>query len=395
MSGLIGGNCLISLARSSPMVKAAILEDVEKLRVVDYPEPEVESNGLLMRMELCGVCGTDMHLYNGNMKIPYPVIPGHEWVGVIEEIGEEAKGYEVRGNPLDVGDRVTVVPGTNRYCGDCYFCRFMPHKPTLCIGRKVMGVNLSSAETPHLLGGWAEKIYVNAEKFWVYKVPEEVSPEVAVLNEPMAVSSRALERAYAPGLPTYKEGFGVGQSVVVQGAGAIGLLAVATAELAGAGTIISVDMVDERLEMAEKLGADNIIDMRQFETADERVAEVERLTNGLGGDVVIEAVGIPVAVPEGINMTRRGGKFIEVGHYTDPGNVEINPHVICNKDMDILGSWTYPPTQFGTVLDLMRLAADRLPLDEIVTHKYRVEDAQKSIDTLKARKGIKHALTGT
>jgi len=376
------------------MVKAAILEDVRKLKVVDYPEPEVEPNGFLMKMELCGVCGTDMHLYEGNMNIPFPVIPGHEWVGVIEEIGEEAKGYEVRGQGLDVGDRVVVVPGTNRYCGDCYFCRFMPHKPTLCTGRKVMGVNMTSSEKPHLLGGWAEKIYVNAEKFWVYKVPDEVTPEVAVLTEPMAVSSRALERAYAPGMPTFGEGFGVGQSVVVQGAGAIGLLAIATAKLAGAGKIISVDMVDERLAMAEKLGADHVIDMRQMKTAEERVKEVQRLTNGLGGDVVIEAVGVPAAVPEGIDMTRRGGKYVEVGHYTNPGPVLINPHTICNKDMDILGSWTYPPTQFGTVLDLMRLAADRLPLDEIVTHKFHVSDAQKSIDTLKARKGIKHALMG-
>jgi len=376
------------------MVKAAILEDVRKLKIVDYPEPKVEDNGILLKMELCGVCGTDMHLYEGNMKIPFPVIPGHEWVGIIEEIGEKAKGYEVKGQPLDVGDRIIVVPGTNRYCGECYFCRFMPHKPTLCTGRKVMGVNMSSAEEPHLVGGWAEKIYVDAEKFWVYKVPEEVAPKVAVLSEPMAVSSRALERAYAPGMPTFGEGFGIGQSVVVQGAGAIGLLAVATAKLAGAGKIISVDMVDERLAMAEKLGADFVIDMRQYATSDERVTEVRRLTNGLGGDVVIEAVGVPAAFAEGIEMTRRGGKFVEVGHYTNPGTVPINPHTICNKDMDILGSWTYPPTQFGTVLELMRLAVDRLPLDEIVTHKFKVGDAQKSIDTLKARQGIKHALTG-
>lgn len=376
------------------MVKAAILENVRELKIIEYPEPKVDENGILLKMELCGVCGTDMHLYEGNMNIPFPVIPGHEWVGVIEEIGKNAKDYESRGLPLDVGDRITVVPGTNRYCGECYFCKFMPHKPSLCTGRKVMGVNLSSIEEPHLLGGWSEKIYVNAEKYWVFKVPEEVSPEVAVLSEPMAVSSRALERAYAPGIPTVGEGFGFGQSVVVQGAGAIGLLAVATAKIAGAGNIISIDMVDERLKMAGKMGADHVIDMRQYKTAEERVSEVKKLTNGLGGDVVIEAVGIPAAFAEGIDLTRRGGKFVEVGHYTNPGTVSVNPHIICNKDMDILGSWTYPPTQFGTVLELMRLAQDRIPLDKIVTHKYKVEDAQKSIDTLKARKGIKHALVG-
>jgi L-iditol 2-dehydrogenase len=294
------------------MVVAAILENVEKLRIVDYPEPQVESNGILLKTELCGVCGTDMHLYGGNMAIPFPVIPGHEFVGTIEEIGEAARDMEVKGQPLSEGDRITVVPGTNRFCGDCYFCRFMPHKPTLCTNRRVLGVNMTSAEPPHLLGGWAEKIYIDAERFWVYKVPDEVPPEVAVLTEPMAVSSRAFERAYAPGLPTFGEGFGVGGTVAVQGAGAIGLLTVATAKLAGAGKIISIDMVDERLEMAERLGADHIVDMRAFKTPEERVGEVLKLTGGLGADVVVECVGVPAAVPEGINMTRRGGKYVEV-----------------------------------------------------------------------------------
>lgn len=132
------------------MVKAAILEDTKKLEIVDYPEPKVESNSILIKMELCGVCGTDMHVYEGNMNVPFPIIPGHEFVGVIEEIGEEARNYEVKGQPLNVGDRVTVVPGTNRYCGECYFCRFMPHKPTLCTGRNVLGVNMTSSLPPHL-----------------------------------------------------------------------------------------------------------------------------------------------------------------------------------------------------------------------------------------------------
>ena len=376
------------------MVKAAILEGVEKLSITDYPVPEVEANGILLEMELCGVCGTDMHMYGGKMALPFPVIPGHEFVGVVEEIGKKAKGYEAKGQPIDVGDRVAVVPGTNRFCGECYGCRFMPHKPTLCTNRKVLGVNMTSAECPHLLGGWAEKVYVDAEHFWVYKVPDEVPPEVAELSEPMAVSSRAFERAVAPGLPTYGEGFRVGGSVVVQGAGAIGLLAVATAELAGAGNIIRVDMVDERLRMAERLGADHVIDMRQHKSAEERVAEVIRLTGGLGADVVIECVGVPAAVPEGIDMTRRGGKFVEVGHYTNPGPVPINPHTICFKDMDILGSWAYPPTQFATCLDLMKLSMDRLPLREIVTHRFKVGDAQKAMDNVLARRGIKSAIQG-
>ena len=153
-------------------------------------------------------------------------------------------------------------------------------------------------------------------------------------------------------------------------------------------------MVDERLKIAERLGADHVIDMRQFKTAEERVKEVQRLTNGLGGDVVVEAVGISASVPEGIDMTRRGGKFVEVGHYTNPGPVLINPHTICFKDMDILGSYTYSSdtVRYSTGLDEAR--SGPVALDEIVTHKFHVSEAQKSIDTLKARQGIKHALMG-
>ncbi|MFB0557574.1 MAG: zinc-binding dehydrogenase [Candidatus Bathyarchaeia archaeon] len=376
------------------MVKASVLEDVGALVVHDYPRPEIGGGAILMRMKLCGVCGTDIHLYGGKMRIPFPVIPGHEFVGKIEELGEGAEGLEVKGQLLSKGDLITVVPGTNAFCGSCYFCRFMPHKPTYCTGRRVMGVNMTCRDPPHLHGGWAEEIYVDAEHFWVYKVPEGVPPELAVLAEPMAVSSRAVERAFAPGVPTYGDGYGPGNSVVVQGVGPIGLLAIASAKVAGAGNIISIDMVDDRLEMAERLGADHVIDMRSHTASEERVEEVKRITNGLGADVVIECAGVPAAVPEGINMVRRGGKFVEVGHYTDPGNVEINPHIVCMKDMDVLGCWAYPPTQFETALQLLRRGMETLPLEEIITHRFKVTEAVKAIETVKSRKGIKMAITG-
>jgi len=374
------------------MVEASVLEDVGRLAVHDYPKPEVEESTILMRMEMCGVCGTDIHLYGGKMKIPFPVIPGHEFVGRIEAMGDGARGLEVKGQPLFEGDLITVVPGTNAFCGTCYYCRFLPHKPTLCTNRRVMGVNMSCRDPPHLWGGWSEYVYVDAEHWWVYRVPEEVPAEVAVLTEPMAVSTRALERAFAPGLPTFGEGYGLGRSVVVQGVGPIGLLVVAAAKIAGAGKVIAVDMVDDRLEMGERLGVDHIIDMRTFNSSRERVEEVERLTQGLGADVVVECAGVPAAVPEGINMTRRGGKFVEVGHYTDPGSVEVNPHIICMKDMDILGSWAYPPTQFDTALQTLRRGMETLPLADIVTHRFKVTEAEKAIQTVKSRKGIKMAI---
>lgn len=376
----------------SGKVKAAILKGVRELKIVRYDKPEVSSDALLMRTEICGVCGTDVHLYEGRMKVPYPIIPGHEFVGKIEEIGEKAGTLEVRGLTLAEGDSITVVPGTNLFCGKCFYCRFMPHRPTLCENRRVYGITMSSKDPPHLFGGWAEYVYVDPVHFWVYKLPEDIPPEVAVLIEPMAVASRAFERAFEPGMPSTREGFGPGRSVVVQGAGPIGLLTIAVAKIAGAGKVIAIDVVDERLKMAQKFGADYAIHMKEIDKPEKRVEEVKRLTYGLGADAVFECAGVPAAFAEGMEMTRNGGKYVEVGHYTDPGGVEIHPHRICRKDMDILGSWAYPPTQFETAITLLHLNSNTIPFRELVTHKFKIEEAEKAIRHIQKREGLKMAI---
>jgi L-iditol 2-dehydrogenase len=375
------------------MVRAAILEEVGRLEVEDFPRPEVGAKSLLMRVELCGICGTDIHLYHGRLRVPLPIIPGHEFVGRVEEIDDEARGLEVLGNPLSEGELITVVPGTSAFCGTCYYCRFIPQRPTLCQNRRVLGVNMSCREPPHLYGGWSEHLYVDAGHWWVYKVPEGMPPEVAVLTEPMAVSTRALERAFEPGFPTSGEGFGLGSTVVVQGVGPIGLLVVATARLMGARLIIAIDGIERRLRMAERMGADHTIDMRAYRTSEDRVAEVERLTGNVGADVVVECAGAPAAFPEGIRMTRRGGRLVEVGHFTDPGGVEIRPHLICWKDIDILGCWAYPPAQFKKALEALEMGMDTLPLGELVTDRFSVDKAPEALSYAERREGLKVAIT--
>jgi len=376
------------------MVRATVLKAVERLTVEDFPRPMVGPKALLMRVELCGICGTDIHLYHGRLRVPLPIIPGHEFVGRIEEIDDEARSLEVSGHELSEGDLITVVPGTNAFCGTCYYCRFIPQRPNLCQNRRVLGVNMSCQHPPHLYGGWSEYVYVDAGHWWVYKVPEGMPPEVAALTEPMAVSTRALERAFEPGLPTSGEGFSLGSTVVVQGVGPIGLLCVAAARLMGAGTIIAVDALDHRLRMAERLGADHVIDLKAYRTPEEHVAEVERMTGGVGADVVIECAGVPSALPEGIMMTRRGGRFIEIGHFTDPGPIEVRPHIICWKDIDILGCWAYPPAQFRKALKALEMGLEAgLPLRELITDRFPVEKAPEALRYAEQRKGLKIAIT--
>ncbi len=369
------------------MVKALVLENVRILTVKTFDKPEVENEAILAKIELAGVCGTDRHLYEGHLKPPYPIIPGHEIVAKIEEIGEKARQLEVRGQTLAEGDLVTVVPGTNKFCGRCYYCRFT-QRPTLCENRRVYGVNMSCKDFPHLFGGWSEYVYLDPVNFWVYKLPKDLPREVAVLIEPMAVASRAFERAFAPGLPYLQEGYGPGKSVVVQGVGPIGLLVVAVANISGAGKIIAIDSVDERLEFAQKLGAETI-NLNEYKEVEERIKEVKRRTNGVGVDVVFECTGVPAAFAEGIRLTRNGGKYVEVGHYTDSGGVEIRPHIICRKDIDVLGSWAYPPTQFWTAINLLCKYHKDLPLGELVTHQFRIGDYKKIFETIEERKGLK------
>lgn len=373
-------------------VKAAVLTEPKKIEIVYFDKPEVKKNAILMQTEICGICGTDVHIYEGRMKIQYPVILGHEFCGRIKEIGEEARTLEAKGQILNEGDRITVVPGTNKYCGKCYFCKFMPHKPNLCPNRRAYGSTISCKDPPHLFGGYSEYVYVDPVYFWVYKIPADMPEEVAALIEPMAVASRAVERAFEPGLSYIGEGFGPGKSVIIQGAGPIGILVLTVAKIIGARKTIVIDMSDARLEIAKKFGADYTIDLKEFSRAEDLTNEVRKLTQGLGGDVVIECAGVPVAFAQGIEMTRNGGRYVEVGHFVDSGGVEIHPYIICRKDIDILGSWVYPPTQFETAINLLYSKLDCFPFKELVTHKFGLEETENGIETMKKHEGLKIAI---
>ncbi len=359
------------------MVKAAVIAEPGKLEVRDFDVPKVAEDAMLVKVRACGVCGTDVHLYRGHLKAPFPIIPGHELSGTVEELGPKAnEKLKVHGGALNVGDPVTVVPGLP--CGKCHYCR--ENLPNLCTNCAIYGVNRSCANQPNLYGGYSEFLYVEPGS-WVYKLPSGMSFETAALTEPTAVSTRALWRALGPIEKAH------GMTVVVQGLGAIGLLATATAKNAEAEMVIGVDRVEQRIQMALKMGVDEIIDMRELETPEARVKRVQELTKGLGADITIECAGVPAAFSEGIEMTRRAGKYVEAGHFTDQGGVEIRPHVVCFKDMDILGSWVYPMWQFSEALKVLN--SRKFPFEELFTHKFNINEALRAIETSERGECIK------
>ena len=365
-------------------VKAAVMTGFNEMEVQYFPYPEVREDGALVRMKMCGICGTDKHLFAGkppaDLFVIPPLILGHENLGVIEEIGKQAKTkMAVQGGEIEVGDRVTWYAGIP--CGECWNCRFMPsnHAGTLCLFAKGYGQNMSASEAPHLFGGYAEYCYL-VPGVWVYKIPEGMPDEVAVLTDIFAATI-GVRKAMTP-YPVLKEGFGTGDTVVVLGDGPIGMAAGITAWLAGAYRVFLVGAVKERLRLAGELGIfDHIIDIGEMPDPFERSLLVSSLTDNIGPDMVVECAGVPDAVPQGLDMLRRGGTFVELGNFLDSGDTTINPfRHLCFKDVNLIGQWSCPPQSFDNALKLMELATARgIPLGKLVTHSYSIERAHEAL----------------
>ena len=358
-------------------VQAAVMLQPGQIEIREFDKPTPANDSLLLQVDKVGICGSDKHMYLGHTALKFPVIPGHEVVGTVAELGTEANQVmNVMGGPIKEGDRVTVVPGSKN-CGRCYYCLHVPGRPTLCSGRTIYGFS-NSESPPYLTGEFSECTYIHGNS-WVYKIPDEIPEEIAVLTEPVAVATRAVERACSPGLPQVGDGYSIGSSVAVLGCGPIGLLVIAVLRDSGAGTIIATDLVDSRLEMAQQMGADVVINVGETEP-DERVEQIQSLTNGVGVDIAIECAGIPTVFSEALDVVRRGGKVIEVGHYTDSGGTKVRPHQICNKDLDVCGVWAYPQIQFQTALDFLQRT--RAPLHKLITHHLPLNQLESGIEML-------------
>ena len=365
-------------------VKAAVMVGPGRIETQEFPYPEIDRDSMLIETEMCGVCGTDKHTYSGETTqyagteaesvTPFPIIPGHEIVGTVAEIGRRAQtNLEYGGNKLDVGDRVVMCPDI--LCGHCYYCKNFAGFP-LCENVLGYGNAFTCKDPPHLMGGWAEYIYVRPDTF-VYKVPDGIGPSLAVMAELLAVTFN-LDKAKS----FYSmdgEGFGTGATVVIQGIGPMGLLHVFKSRVMGAGDIIAVDGSPFRLEMATRFGADHLISVNGSSSS-ERIERVRALTQGRGADLVIECTGVAEAIPEGIEMLRRGGMYIVAGVFADVGEVAINPHRhLAARQARLIGMTNHPPSAYVPSLKLIEKFKDTFPLDEFVTHKFKVEEADSAM----------------
>lgn len=332
------------------------------IQICQFPRPDVGPGDMLIEIVSVGICGSDKHMYQGHAKLDFPVAAGHEMVGRVVAMGDDvASASCIIGGPLELGDRVSVTPSTEG-CRRCWYCQHVPHKPALCPNRLVYGFT-SASRPPHLYGAFSQLLFVGPRSN-VFRIPDDVSTQRAVLIEPMAVATRAVERAMGGGMPHIGEGLSFGKRVAVLGAGPIGLLVVAALKHIGAGTIIVTDMSELRLKLAQKMGADLVININEMDAQD-RLQAIHEATDGVGPDITIEAAGIPAAFSEALALVRRGGRVIEVGHYFDAGSVELSPQTLCFKEVDVLGVWAYPPMQFETAISLLQRST--APLEEMIS----------------------------
>lgn len=368
----------------SVTVKAAMLVEPGILEIQEFPKPELEEGAMLVKPLMCGICGTDKHCYKGEsvqyagtpreISGPYPAIPGHENVGEIVETkppkGE--KFVDFHGKQLQKGDRIVISPDI--MCGKCYWCRHS-FGYSWCDNIRSYG-HLDSSVSPYLYGGWGELMYIFPGSH-VYKISDDVSNQIGVLAEPMAVTySLDIAKGHSS-LP--HEGFSSGDSVVVFGVGPLGLCHLIKARLLGAGKIIAIDKSGYRLEFADDYGSDYSLNV-DHTTTEERLSSIRDITDGRGADVVIECAGVKEVVVEGIEMLRQGGTFVEVGHFVDVGEVSINPHRhLCAKNIRLIGQMNLSYTGMMPSIELMMANRDRFNFDKIVSHQYSFFQSEEGL----------------
>ena len=361
-------------------VRAAVLTVFgAPLEMREYPVPSTLAAGeALIRVELAGICGTDAHLWLGQLPIPLPVILGHESAGVVERLGSSGMN-DWRGQELRQGDRVTWASSIN--CGECFYCR-SKKQPTRCLSRKAYGISYNALEAPHLRGGYAEKILLRAGSA-IFRLPESLSMEALVgAGCALTTAIHGIERAPVEW----------GDTVVIQGAGPVGLAALAVAKESGAERLVVVGGPAHRLELAMAFGAHAVVSLAEFKTVEERLAAVLRETGPHGADVVIECVGHPAAVNEGIAFCRDGAQFLVLGQYANAGEIAFNPHTVTRKQLRMIGSWGFEARHVDRAIRMLGTNGwgDRFAAE--ITHRYRLAQANEALETVREWRGGKTVL---
>jgi threonine dehydrogenase-like Zn-dependent dehydrogenase len=335
----------------------------------EYAVPDPEPGAAVVKISMANICGSDLHYWRGEMDMvkmgrPMPAALGHEGTGTIYRLGEGVT-TDTNGQPVSEGDRVVF-----QYffpCMECATClKGYTHS---CPSRQFD--RLEGVEVwPHFRGTFGQYYYLHP-KHAMFKTPENLPDRlVSGINCAFTQVVSGLRRV----------GQTFGETVAVQGAGGLGLYATAVAKQRGASKVIVIDGVEERLELAEAFGADELIDLREFDTPDARVERVYELTGGIGADVTLELVGHPGVVEEGLRMTAPGGRYAEIGNINVGWNTEFDPSWLVFRSISVHGIVHYTAGDLRNALDLMSRTVDELPYDKVISHTFPLAEIDTAFE---------------
>ncbi len=333
-------------------------------QITEVPIPDLEPEGALIRVTFANICGSDLHFWRGDAPLRYPAdgwLFGHEMTGRVAALGSRVTTDSL-GRPLEPGDRVAY---TYFYpCRRCHAC--LNNQPAACPNKIERPVGPSVF--PHLHGAFADHYYLRPGGY-LFKVPAELA-DAAVAPVNCALSQVLYGLTVA--------GLRFGDNVVIQGAGGLGVQAAAVAKDMGARTVIVVDQIPGRLELARAFGADHTINLAEVPERRERVKLVRQWTDGVGADLACDFVGFPAVIPEGIEMLRAGGTYLEIGTISRGAKIELEPSLLVWGSKRIVGVIQYDPWVIPRALDFLVRTKDRWPWDRLISHTYPLEQINEA-----------------
>ena len=359
--------------------RVAMLTKPEHFDIQEYSIPEVGDDDILVKVEGCGVCGTDAHEFRRDPFSLIPVVLGHEGTGEIVKMGKNVS-KDSAGKPLGVGDKVVT----------CMIFKDNPDITMFDLNKQNVGgadvYGLLPDDDKHLNGWFADYILVRGGST-IFNV-SDLDLDSRILIEPCAVLVHAVERAKTTGILRFNS------RVAVQGCGPIGLICIAVLRTMGVENIVAVDGENGRLEFAKKMGASKTVNFKDYKGIEALSAAVKDAFGGYLADFAFQCTGSPVAHSNIYKFIRNGGGLCELGFFINGGDATINPHFdICSKELTIVGSWVYTLRDYVTTFDFLKRAKGiGLPLQELITHKFPLEKINEALETNLKMTGLKIAI---
>jgi len=345
---------------------ALFFEPGRPFELTTLPVPEPAPGGLTLRITRANICGSELHIWRGDGRLgqvstPKGRILGHEATGYVHELGEGVSS-DWSGAPLARGDRIAY-----QYFAPCGRCRNCTRGMSEACRQSFSVQRGRLDEWPYVRGAFADYLYLHPTQA-VFKVPENVTDTMVVsANCALAQVIMGLERVQVT----------LGDTVVVQGCGGLGVYACAVAKERGAETVIAIDGIDERLWLARAMGADHLIDFRDVADSKARVEAVRDLTEGLGADVVVEVVGFAGVINEGLRMLAWGGRYLEMGTFYTGTSFDCDPGRLVGQNQRIEAVASYDAASLQRAIEFLSRNAQRLPLDEVVVD-YPLEEIERA-----------------